>query len=100
MTAKPLFVLPEFEEDYRHEFAYYESVSLNLATRFESAVLSTTTQIESMPYRFGLIRNRIRAAKVRRFPFLVVFTVHRRFIRVVALHHVRKGSIAPWVGRL
>jgi toxin ParE1/3/4 len=86
----------ELVADFRH----YEKHYPGRGRRFVDAVDVALEQVEESPNRFPLLfEPDIRSAKVKRFPYRVVFVVVDGVIDVVAIAHAKRRP-AYWRRRL
>ena len=71
--------------------AWYRERDLDVAARFQAAVETTVERIEADPESHPLERDRFRWARVRRFPYRLVFErIDPDIIQVIALVHTRR----------
>ena len=86
----------EFTADYR----YYERDYPGRGRRFVDAVDAVLARIVESPARFSLLfEPDIRSAKVKRFPYRVVYVVVADDIDVIAVAHAKRRP-AYWRRRL
>ena len=89
MTPR-LVVRPETEADIAEAYAWYGSRGPALGVDFLDAVGATFVDIVEQPQRFPLLHERIRRARLRRFPFGVYFLQEPERIVVIACLHARR----------
>src|SRR4051794_12793991 len=85
----PLVYLPEARDDLDAAYADYERRSPGLGERFVDAVRDRALQIRDNPEPYGVVYQDVRAAPVRRFPFVISYQVELDRILVIA---VQRGS--------
>lgn len=100
---KPLRFLPEAEAELRAAAEWYDDRA-GLGDELAAEVEGVTSKIVEMPGAFAPahgVRASVGAheARVRRFPYRVVFIELEAELRVVALAHVRRRP-GYWRGRL
>jgi toxin ParE1/3/4 len=86
----------EFDADFRH----YENDYPGRGIRFVAAVDAALARISAAPSRFPLLYEPdIRSAKVKRFPYRVVYVFVGEDIDVIAVAHAKRRP-SYWRGRL
>lgn len=80
-------------EDVQEAVYYYESRSVGLGERFESELNDFLLTLETNPY-FENRYDEVRCVPLRRFPFMVHFTVNEPK-REVVVHAVFHTSLNP-----
>lgn len=90
---------PEAADEFVEAARFYKQRGGNLGNRFAHEVRITIQRIIANPDRWGVIDEDVRRCFVRVFPYLVLYTVEREFILIVAVMH---GKRAPgyWKHRL
>lgn len=73
--------------DLRAAIGWYGRISANLANQFRAAVDSRFDEIEIQPERFAVAFDDIRLARVKRFPYLILFRIRREFIQILGIFH-------------
>jgi plasmid stabilization system protein ParE len=82
---------PAAAREFAADFRYYEKDRPGRGVRFVAAVDVTLRQIEAAPLRFTLLYEPdIRSAKVKRFPYRVVYVVVQDAIDVIAVAHAKR----------
>ena len=93
MGARPLPVLilasAAFEMDAA--FSWYEDRQLGLGTDFLRSCDATFSALARAPQAYREVRPRVRRAFLRRFPYLVFFTVEEARIVILGVVHVRQS---------
>ncbi len=79
-------------EEFINAYEWYETRQQGLGERFMKNVEKTFEQISTHPEYFSKRKGNFRAAKVKSFPFLVVFEFYPRkqFIHIAAIYHGRR----------
>lgn len=74
---------------------WYKDVSSETAFKFYTATFSRLDEIAETPYLFGPIRNRkrYRRAKIKRFPYLIVFRIDesKQAVFIISIFHVKRN---------
>ena len=95
----PLVILPPVEAELADAVAWYESREPHLGMDFVDAFDDALLRIAEQPEGYQpLGDSAFRQVVLRRFPFVVVYELRPREVRVLALAH---GSRRPgyWLGR-
>jgi len=94
----PVVYTPEARDDIDTAYADYESKYLGLGDRFLDALAQRVRVIEGSPGLYGEVIPGVRAAPLRRFPFVVYYREEPTQVVVFA---VRPGREDPriWRGR-
>jgi plasmid stabilization system protein ParE len=79
---------PDAEREYLEAIDYYSSKRSNLATRFADAIESAVANIARNPGRFREISPGIHLCRVKRFPYVILFSESKR--AVLAVKHDRR----------
>jgi len=87
----PIVWLPEAEADLRAAKSWYDDLRLTLGDRFISAIAATVESISNSPRRFPTIYRNRRRARVRRFPYGIIFEVQEQRIVVIACFHYKRN---------
>lgn len=95
---KQLIVRPEAEEDIRATREVLEQAQTGLGRRFVGQVREVLERIESTPELYGFALWDVRAARVKRFRYVIYYTVFEDRVEVIAvLHGARDPSV--WQAR-
>lgn len=86
----PLVFRPEVREEMDEAFAWYERRRIGLGEEFLAAVHSTLDRIQEIPEHYGVVHRDVRAALVRRFPYVVYYLPEPRRIVIIAIQHGRR----------
>jgi toxin ParE1/3/4 len=82
-----LTILPPAELDISDATAWYEGRRAGLGEEFLEELDSALRRVIKSPFQFPKIKNNIRRALLRRFPYSVYFGVTRETLELVAVLH-------------
>lgn len=71
----------------KHAISWYEKISLDLANRFRAGVDDRFDDIAERKCFFALAFGEVRFAKVRRFPYLVLFQEMGEVALILGVFH-------------
>jgi plasmid stabilization system protein ParE len=86
----PLIVNPEAEADLADARAWYEGQRAGLGDVFLDRVDEVFKLVQRMPELYGKVFQDLRVARVRRFPYLVVYRIDDDQVTVVAIYHASR----------
>lgn len=90
----PLLVQAEAQDDLRKAYENLEQSRSGLGASFLAQVRETFGKIESTPELYGAVWQDVRAARLRRFRYLVYYVIFGDRVEVLAvLHGARDRSI-------
>lgn len=100
---KPVAFDPEAEEEFLEAIGWYVERSKAVARRFIAAVERASSDLSDWPRRFPALDQPeteppVRRARLRRFPYALVFVELPNEIRVIAVAHLRRRPLY-WVSR-
>ena len=78
---------PLVADDLETAANWYDAISVELGNRFRASVDSRFDAVELRPELFGMVDPPLRAARVNRFPFLIVFEHTETATEVVGVFH-------------
>ena len=78
---------PLVASDLRDAIAWYDGISIQLGNRFRKMVNDRFDQIADHPKKFAVAYEDVRFARVKRFPYLVLFSERRDAIFVLGVFH-------------
>ncbi|MDP1797508.1 MAG: type II toxin-antitoxin system RelE/ParE family toxin [Planctomycetaceae bacterium] len=78
---------PEAQSEYTEARQWYAERNLSAAERFEAEVDRLLELIVARPEMFGRYDDQHRFAVLRRFPYRIIYQVHRGRVFVIALPH-------------
>ena len=94
-----LIVRPEAEEDLREVHAYLQESRPGLAEWFRSELRGLFERIESRPELYGRVWQDVRAALLKKLPYVVYYVVFADHIEILAVLHGSRDRTA-WRSRL
>jgi len=83
----PLVYGPHVQDDVDEAYAWYEQQRAGLGEDYLGSVRETLNLIATNAKGYGVVHRRIRAATVRRFPYVIYYRIERSRILVIAIHH-------------
>lgn len=81
---------PDAKEAVRSTLLWYLQHDVDLPFRFAVELKSTLRRIERNPYQFPLVAYQLRRARMKRFPYLIHFTLIETTAYVLAVSHQRR----------
>jgi plasmid stabilization system protein ParE len=94
-----LTILPQAELDVSDASAWYEGRRRGLGDEFLDELDSILRRVVESPLEFPKIKNNIRRALLRRFPYSAYFAVTKETVELVALLHQRRDA-QSWEKRI
>jgi plasmid stabilization system protein ParE len=95
----PVILTPAAAAEFEEAVAWYENERRGLGTQFKEVVLKTIEAVQRHPRAYPRIYRRLRRARVKRFPYSVMYTIEPLSIRVIAVFHARRDP-GEWVSRV
>ena len=93
----PLVLRPEAEEDLRQASEHLERSQLGLGRRLVADAGEIFQRIETQPELYGRVWQDVRAARLKKFRYVVYYVVFADRIEVLAvLHGSRDPSVLPY----
>ncbi len=86
----PLIVNPEAEADLADVRAWYDGQRLGLGDELLECVEEVFDRLRRSPELFGKVFEDLRLARVRRFPYVLVYRIDDDQVTVVAVYHTRR----------
>jgi plasmid stabilization system protein ParE len=83
-------LLPEAEREVEEAFRWYERQRRGLGLEFLLAFDAAVERLRRLPEGHEIVGLRTRKALLRRFPYLVLYTLEDRRILVTAVFHGRR----------
>ncbi len=77
--------------DLHEAYIYYNSVKENLGEKFLEELQTLFDKIESNPFIFSYTNQSIRQAKLRRFPYDVIYEVHDNEIIIYSIFMAKQN---------
>ena len=97
--SAPAVYLPEADDDVAEAHGYHEQQLAGLGDEFVAAVREAVQRIEDNPQMYGGFRRDIRAAPMRRFPYVIYYRDRGADVLIIAVQHGRRSTRA-WRGRV
>jgi toxin ParE1/3/4 len=94
----PVVLRPEAARDAREARNHLDSEQPGLGEDFLGRLNESLARIGGMPELYGVVGRNVRAARLRRFTYIVYYRVHADRIEVLAVLHGRRDSSA-WQSR-
>jgi plasmid stabilization system protein ParE len=94
----PVVYLPEAQDDVGAAYSGYEQQQVGLGDRFLDSLRDRVSQICDNPALYAVLQDDVRAAPLRRFPYVVYYRAETDRIVVIAVQHRRRSS-RSWQGR-
>jgi plasmid stabilization system protein ParE len=91
-VTPPLTLRPAARAEIDEAYQWYEERRAGLGEEFLRAVRAVLAEVEQAPRRYPVIRNDIRRALLRRFPYSILYIAEPEATIVVACFH---GSRDP-----
>lgn len=96
--SAPVIFLPEAEEDIDQAHTWYEDQRAGLGDEFLDALRTVLERIADNPQTYATFRRDLRAAPLRRFPYVVYYRHRDEDVLIIAVQHGRRSPRA-WRGR-
>jgi plasmid stabilization system protein ParE len=90
----PVLVRPEAENDIRSIRVELETVQQGLGDKFALRLAELLQRIEFMPGLYGLVWRRVRAARVKKFRYVVYYIEYADRVEVLAVMHGSRDASA------
>ena len=81
---------PDAKAGIRSALGWYFHQDMNLPFRFRAELKTTLRRIAKNPYGFAPVSDRLRRARMKRFPYWIYFTLTANTAYVVAVSHERR----------
>jgi len=78
------------ERDVDEAYAWYESRTAGLGEAFLRAVDACLARISRHPETYAIQHDRVRRARLHRFPYGVFYVIREDFIDVLSVYHGRR----------
>ncbi|NIM52720.1 MAG: type II toxin-antitoxin system RelE/ParE family toxin [Gemmatimonadales bacterium] len=90
MSSRPLLLRKEAAADLVEAVEWYDARRGGLGGDFLLAVRAVLTTIEDSPERFPIVRDDVRRAPLRRFPYAILYVAEPDRTVVIACMHFRR----------
>ncbi len=94
----PVVLRPEASRDAEEARDHFEAQQAGLGQTFLDRLNETLAGIGAMPEMYGVVWRNARAARLRRFTYVVYYRVHDDRVEVLAVMHGSRHASA-WRGR-
>jgi hypothetical protein len=91
-------ILHEAEVELWEAVEFYESRSAGLGLDFEREIKTALELVQQSPNRWPIHRDGTRRYLIHRFPYFVVYVLHKDRVWVIAFAHCRRRP-GYWSGR-
>ena len=95
----PVILRPAAETEIEEAHYELEQIQPGLGKRFVARVRDALARIEAMPEMYGAVWQDVRAARLRRFRYLVYYVVLADRVEVLAVMHGSRDAPA-WQSRV
>ena len=95
----PVILRPAAETEIEEAHDELEQIQPGLGKRFVARVRDALARIEAMPEMYGAVWQDVRAARLRRFRYLVYYVVLADRVEVLAVMHGSRDAPA-WQSRV
>jgi toxin ParE1/3/4 len=90
---------PEAESEISEAAVWYTRRGIGLGADFLDEVAKTLSVLKSSPDRFPIVEGEIRKTLLRRFPYVVLFSIRGAEVVVISCFHTRRDP-KHWRDRL
>jgi len=97
--STPVILRPEAESDVEETYAELEVLQAGLGDRFSAQLRELLDRVEDMPKMYGILKRNVRAARTRKFRYVVFYVVHTDRVEVLAVLHGSRDP-AVWQSRI
>ena len=87
MADKPRRYHPTFVNDLSTAVDYYDTISTDLGNRFRDAVREKLGLISQSPELYAQIHENLRAVRLNRFPYVVIYRNHQELVAMLGIKH-------------
>ena len=78
---------PLVADDLSAATGYYDEISTDLGNLFRASVRARLRDVAERPESFGRLQNKMRAAILDRFPYVMTFENHGKHIAILGVFH-------------
>jgi hypothetical protein len=90
---------PQFSSDLRDAVQHFDGISPSLGKRFRAAVREKLGLITDHPELYACLSGQIRASRLSRFPYVVLYTLDGDCVTFVSLV-LGSSDRSTWFGRV
>jgi len=98
MKGKEKRYSPSFVFDLKHAVDYYDGISDRTGDRFRTELQAKLDVISSVSEGFAIVHNGVRAARLRKFPYVLLYRSFERHVEFIGLVH-GSTSRSNWFDR-
>jgi len=98
-VSLPVVLRPEASRDAEETRDHLEAQKQGLGQAFLSRLKESLAHIRAMPEMYSVVWQNVRAARLRRFTYVVYYRVHDDRIEVLAVMHGSRDASA-WQSRV
>ncbi len=98
VMSLPVVLRPEAVKDTAEAIGYFDGLRPGLGRTFLIQVQEVLLRVSSMPESHGIVWMNVRAARLRRFTYVVYFRVHIDRVEVLAVVQGNRDA-AAWQSR-
>lgn len=95
----PVILRPEAEKDVRTTYDTLEQIRTGLGGKFLGQLRKVLERIEVFPEIYGVIGERVRAARLKKLRYVVYYLVHADRVEIIAILHGARRE-ATWKRRM
>ena len=92
MTVFKIQFTKKAEDDFSHAFTYFETVQNKLGLKFENEIDNLTVIILRNPFLFQIRNKHFREPKIKKFPYVIVYSVKDDTITIEAVFHSKRSQ--------
>jgi hypothetical protein len=89
---------PLVADDLSAATTWYDDISVDLGNRFRQSINARFDSVGFRPESFGLVHDKLRAARVDGFPYLVIFEHNNNVATIIGVFHAASDP-DKWRGR-
>ena len=93
-----IILSPDAEADIASAIAWYQRMEPSWGIRFKADTRATLRRIAQFPYQFRLIEGTLRRAQLKRFRYVILFSLEKEGVFVRAVVHERRDD-SSWKNR-
>jgi toxin ParE1/3/4 len=97
-VSLPVFLRTEAETDIRQAQTQLEAIRPKLAQQFLAHLRNLLERVETQPEMYGIIWKDVRAARLKRFRYVVYYVVLPEKVVVLAVMHGARNA-SEWQSR-
>ncbi len=94
----PVVLLPEASSDAEEARDFFEGRQAGLGQTFLVRLNESLSRVRTQPQLYGIVWHKVRAARLRKFPYVVYYRVYDDRVEVLAVMHGRRDA-ADWRSR-